>query len=297
MIILIGLKKSSSSSNPTPTPTPSINNSPVNHTFVSFNDSDAVIELNNTNLPNGVTGYLPINVNTSIDFNKTTLTENDKWYRLNKITPQSSPLIPNPKPYYQLEPSPNQDQQGWVPQAMDIAQVIVKATEPEIPTIEKIILPNSIVQGNDTSNMVLDLSVFIKYGDEQDSSIVNNEITINKNQAVITVDENTTNDTYIIRYAFIENDDSIIDENKTVTITQAENHVLHYARINVGENSVNVTNVPDVIAFGRVVVDNTLQSLLRLTDVNSTSGTLMLTISKEYLQFGFSDMDVDPNSN
>lgn len=295
MIIIIGLK-SSSSSNPTPTPTPSINNSPVNRTFVSFNDSDAVIELNNTNLPNGVTGYLPINVNTSIDFNKTTLTENDKWYRLNKITPQSSPLIPNPKPYYQLEPSPGQDQQGWVPQAMDIAKVIVKAPEPEIPTIEKIILPNSIVQGNDTQNMVLDLSVFIKYGDEQDSSIVSNEITINKNQAVITVDENTTNDTYIVRYAFIENDESIIDESKTITITQAENHILHYARINVGENPVNVTNVPGVIGFGRVI-DNTLQSLLRLTDVNSTSGTLMLTISKEYLQFGFSDMDVDPNSN
>lgn len=179
---------------------------------------------------------------------------------------------------------------------MDIAKVIVKAPEPEIPTIEKIILPNSVENEGQTSNLVVDLSSFNKYGDE-DESVINNQITINKNQAVLVVDENTTNDSYIVRYAFIENDENVVAESKTISITQAENHVLHYLKINIGNVQTIVTNVPGVIGLARVEDSNTLQTLLNLTDVNATSGTLMTTISKQCILFGFSDMDVDPNSN
>jgi hypothetical protein len=268
-----GLRKSkvvSSSSNPAPTPTPTINNQPVTRTIRTFNDSDAVVELNS--LPNGVTGYYPINVNCAIDFHRSILDQNNTFYKLNKIQPT---IGQSTTPYYQLEPHT-----GVVtPETLDIAYVSIKAK-----TVDSVVYQ----QGSGQLPFLRPISDFTLL---ESSTSIN----VGSEQCLTVVDKNDTNGNYMLRYYF----NTGVEGTRAVELNTASNHTIHYYKEQVTQDS-DIRSIPNSVSFGYVEGEPDHESYYVLVEIdnpsNDTSNYISCQVSQALVDFDFSDMDVDPNT-
>lgn len=273
MVIVFCFILKSSSSSSTPTPTPSANIQSLNESIRAF---DEPLIINNTNKPNGVDGYFPINVDTNFRFNPVVVSENNKTYILSKYIQAVGPLNPTPYPYYQVEAK---DQ----PAVNDI--VLFQTTiKPEIPTA------NAVQIGTDgNATTTVDLADFTTVTEETELKIMPGECLI-----AFSVSDNSST----IKYIFNKNESDVVDgHTETITAPDPNSDVTkYYKEIQVGGD---LTDIPVGIRFINKEENNKLIFTIKDDDGGDTDGFGILNaiIPPSVINFDFSAMDVEPTQS
>lgn len=267
--------KSSSSS--TPTPTPSANIQPLNESIRAF---DEPLIINNTNKPNGVDGYFPINVDTNFRFNPVVVSENNKTYVLSKYVQAVGPLNPTPYPYYQVEAK---DQ----PAVNDI--VLFQTTvKPEIPTANAVQLG---ADGNATTT--IDLADFLTVDTAQTDDV---KVTVNPGECLIAIV--VSDNSSIIKYVFNQTGSEVTGGHiETISKPTADSGISKYYKLIQTDQELTV--IPDGIRF--INKDENNKLIFSIKDDESSEddgfGILNAIIPSSIVNFDFSAMDVEPNQS